>query len=211
MRTPQLDNVTYSQKVMLRQTALRLLGNETPVILETHGGRGDVWSALYTGVEDGVVFDIDPERAAALAEQRPTWSVYQADVEAALAEGAARHLVFNYVDVDPYGSCWETLKGFFGSKRSFAPRLVLVVNDGLRHKVRGGAAWHVGALEDVVRRYGNHAVWKLYPDVVARELLVEAAGLAGYTVTHFESYATGVEQKMTHILAVLERDGSQVA
>lgn len=205
MRTPQLDNTTFSQKVMLRQTALRLLGDETPVILETHGGRGDVWSALYTHVVEGVVFDIDPERAEALARQRPTWAVYQADVEAALAAGAARHLVFNYVDVDPYGACWETLKGFFGSKRPFAARLVLVVNDGLRHKVRGGGAWNTAALEDVVRRYGNHAVFNLYPDVVARDLLVEAAALAAYTVTHFESYSAGHGQMMTHILAVLER------
>lgn len=163
MQQPKRDNLTFRQKIMLRQTALRLLGDETPVILETHGGHGDIWSALYSHVVEGVVFEKDADRAVGLATQRPTWAVYEADVELALAAGAARHLAFNYVDVDPYGSCWETLAGLFGSERPLSNRLVLVINDGLRHKVRGGAAWHVEALEGMVRKYGNHAVWRLLP------------------------------------------------
>lgn len=198
------DNVTLSQKVMLRQTALAALGGATPVILETHGGRGDVWSALYTEVEEGVVFETDADKATALAAQRPAWSVYEADVEMALAVGAARHLTFNYLDVDPYGSAWETLEAYFTSKRPFASRLVVVVNDGLRFRAGGGMAWQTERLAPFVERYGNHAVWRDYPTRICRELMTRTTATAGYALRHFESYPTGHAGKMVHMLAILE-------
>lgn len=204
MTHPKHDNITLDQKVMLRQTALRLLGGEPPVILETHGGHGDVWSSLYHPFDGGVVFEKDHDRSVELASQRPTWAVYEADVELALPAGAARHLAFNYVDVDPWGSCWETLAGFFSSARPLAGRMVLVVNDGLRHNLRGGKGWQTGASEGIVRKYGNHNAFRLYPDVVEEMLASTVAGV--YRITHFESYATGHEKKMVHFLAVLERD-----
>ena len=208
MRANQQDNRTLSQKVMLRQTALRALRDETPVICETHGGRGDVWAAVYSHVEEGVVFEIDRDKSVLLAEQRPTWSVYEADVEMALAAGAGRHLAFNLVDVDPYGSSWETLEAFFSSDRPFAPRLLVVVNDGLRFKARGGSSWQAERLAPFVLRYGNHAVWREYPTRICRELMDTTAALGGYAVRRFESYATGLEGKMVHMLAVLERDAT---
>lgn len=211
MRYPQLDNASLRQKSMLRQTALRLLGDETPVILETHGGHGDIWSILYSRVENGVVFETDPDKAVELAVQRPTWSVYEADCEPALRHGAGSHLVFNYVDVDPYGSCWQTLRAYFGSQRSFPARTVLVVNDGLRMKAGIGAAWESGILEPFAARYGNHAVWRLYPTVIVRELLDEAIAPAGYGVTLLESYTTGRGEKLVHFLAVLERDAARTS
>jgi hypothetical protein len=204
-RPPKLDNLTLSQKVMLRQTALAALG-ETPIICETHGGRGDVFASVYTHVEDGAVFETDPDKAVLLAAQRPTWSVYEADVEMALAAGAGRHLTFNYLDVDPYGSAWDTLDAYFGSTRPFAARMVVVVNDGLRFKAQGGSAWQTERLEPFVARYGNHAVWREYPTRICRELMDATAALGGYTVRLFESYPTGRELKMVHMLAVLERE-----
>jgi hypothetical protein len=131
------DNITLSAKVMLRQTALRLLGDD-PVIVETHGGRGDIWSAVYRDFPTGAVFEKDPGKADILAMQRPTWAVYEADVEIALAAGAARHLTVDLLDVDPYGAAWPALKAFFGSTRPLAPRMVVVVNDGLRFAACGG-------------------------------------------------------------------------
>ena len=88
-RAPKQDNLTLHQKVMLRQTALAMLRGETPVICETHGGRGDVFASVYTGVECGAVFEKDPDKSVLLAAQRPTWSVYETDVEMAMAAGAA--------------------------------------------------------------------------------------------------------------------------
>lgn len=200
------DNITISGKVMLRQTALKLLGDEPPVICETHGGRGDIWSAVYAHIDGGVVFDKDPDKADVLATQRPTWAVYEADVEIALAVGAGRHLTFNLLDVDPYGSCWQTLRAFFGSKRPFAERMVLALNDGLRFTACGGAAWRNEILAPFASRYGNHNVWRIYPDTIAPELLAEAAALGGYRVAHFDAYTAGIAGKMVHMLAVLERD-----
>ena len=206
VRPPKLDNFTLRQKVMLRQTALAALGGETPVICETHGGRGDVWAALYSDVAEGAVFETDPDKSVILAAQRPSWSVYEADVEMALAAGAAKHLTFNYLDVDPYGSSWETLEAFFSSARPFAPRMVVVVNDGLRFKAQSGSAWQTERLAAFAMRYGNHTVWRDYPTRICRELMDETAAQGGYTVRTFESYATGHERKMVHMLAVLERE-----
>jgi hypothetical protein len=205
-RSQKHDNVTLPAKVMLRHTARRLLGDEEPVILETHGGRGDLWSAVYWDVATGVVFEEVADRADALAVQRPAWAVYEADVEIALAAGAARHLTFNLLDVDPYGACWPTLRAFFGSKRPFAGRMVAVLNDGLRFAACGGAAWNSELLAPFAARYGNHNVWRLYPERIAPELLGEAVALAGYRVVHYDSYTTGTNGKMVHMLAVLERD-----
>lgn len=200
------DNITLSQKVMLRHTALRYLRDATPVICETHGGRGDVWSAVYTHVAEGVVFETDPDKSLLLAVQRPAWSVYEADVVMALTAGAGRHLTFNYLDVDPYGSSWETLEAFFSSPRPFAPRMVVVVNDGLGFRARGGRAWQTERLAPFVLRYGNHTVWREYPTRICRELMAQMAALGGYAMRTFESYATGNADKMVHMLAVLERE-----
>ena len=204
-RAPKQDNLTLRQKVMLRQTALAMLRGETPVVCETHGGRGDVFASVYTGVECGAVFEKDPDKSVLLAAQRPTWSVYEADVEIALAAGAAAHLTINLLDVDPYGSAWETIEGFFTSRRPRANRVIVVVNDGLRFRARGGSAWQVERLAPFAARYGNHAVWRDYPTRICRELMDEMAGKGGYTVRRFESYATGIEQKLVHMLAELER------
>lgn len=200
------DNRTLSQKVMLRQTALRYLRGETPVICETHGGRGDIWSVVYAEVADGVVFEIEPDKADALAAQRPTWAVYQADAVMALTAGAGAHLAVNYLDVDPYGSSWDTLEAFFASTRPRAARVVVVVHDGLRLKASSGSAWQTARLAPFAARYGNHLIWREYPTRICRELMTQMASLGGYDVRRFESYATGHEQKMVHMLAVLERE-----
>ena len=104
----KLDNSSFSQKVMLRQTAVRMAG-EKPLIMETHGGMGDLWSAVYRDVEEGVVFEKESEKADYLARQRPSWAVYHADCVKALAAGAGAHMEVNLLDLDPYGGCWETL------------------------------------------------------------------------------------------------------
>jgi hypothetical protein len=206
-RPAKQDNRTLSQKVMLRQTALAYLRGATPVICETHGGRGDVWAAVYSHVAEGVVFEIDPDKAEVLAAQRPTWAVYQADAVLALGAGAGSHLVFNLLDVDPYGSAWDALEAFFAAtRRTFAARMVVVVHDGLRLKASSGSAWATERLAPYAAKYGNHAVWREYPDRICRELMAAVTGPAGYAVRVWESYATGHEQKMVHMLAVLERD-----
>jgi len=203
MKAPAVDNNTYEQKVSLRVTALQQLGS-TPVVMETHGGIGDVYAAVYRDVVDGVVFEKQADRAAILANQRPTWSIYEADCVPAVKYGAGKHLTINLLDVDPYGSCWPVIDAFFSSKRPFAERMMVVGNDGTGHKLRVQGGWQMEMMEPYLAKYGNHKLWELYPDV-AEEILTDLVAQAGYEVTFWDRYRCGVELKMLHFVAVLER------
>ena len=204
MRAPQKDNNTYADKVMLRRTALSLL-HDAPVIMETHGGLGDVYAAVYAHVTKGVVFEKDPSRTVQLALQRPSWSVYEADCNKAIAAGVGSHLTFNYLDIDPYGSIWATVEAFFGSKRPFAHRMVVVVNDGLRRSMGSSEGWKIHVLAPYVQKIGDHNVYNAYLEI-SEDLLKNFATQQHYTVTFFDGYHTGTLSRMTHWVAVLEND-----
>lgn len=197
------DNSTYTQKVHLRQRALDLLGIDCPVVMETHGGAGKLFDKVYAHLPRGVVFEKDIKKADRLGLQRPTWAVYEADCVAALGAGAGGHIAVDLLDVDPYGECWLAISAFFGSQRPFAPRMVIVVNDGLRQSLSLGKAWSVGSMRGMVERFGNdlHPVYL----EVCEVLLKEKAADAGYTVSRFHGYYCGYSQANTHFLAVLER------
>ena len=199
------DNSTYQKKVMLRRTMLELAEGMdlAPVVMETHGGMGKIFSACYRTVSDGVVIEKKPERAAFLARQRPAWFVYEADCVEALRAGVGGVLPVNVLDVDPYGDPWPTIEAFFGSDRDWPATMFVVVNDGLRQGIRMGRAWGVESLRGVVERYGND-LHDVYLDV-CRELMSEKAGLAGYDVDRWAGYYCGHQDQMTHYLAVLTR------
>lgn len=202
----QLDNGTYPQKVALRQHALERLaeaGIETPIILETHGGSGQLFKACYPHLHVGVVFEKDAQKAARLARQRPTWAVYECDCLTALAGGVGAHLAIDLLDVDPYGSPFEVLEAFFTSTRPFAPLMAVAVNDGLRQKVTMGGAWTVHALREAVERHGND-LHPIYLEVCG-EILTEIVSHAGYRVEHFSGYYAGRGGAITHYLALLRR------
>ena len=71
----QKDNTTLARKVLLRKNLLKEL-DDAPVILETHGGYGEVWKKVYSNIKRGIVFEKNPKKAEALAKQRPSWAVY---------------------------------------------------------------------------------------------------------------------------------------
>lgn len=189
---------------MIRCRALEAL-DEEPVILEGFGGYGALFDSCYAHVSRGVVFEKNPLKSAALAAQRPRWSVYEADVENALRGGAGSHLLVNFVDLDPYGSPWESMEAYFGSERRFAERLVVVVNDGLRQRVRFGGAWSVEALKPMVQKFGNNLHAKYLE--VCRELLTEKAAVAGYRLDRFSGYYCGNSRASTstHYYATLSK------
>ncbi len=135
--------------------------------------------------------------------QRPTWAVYECDSTAALSEGVGAHLTITLLDVDPYGESWPTLKAFFKSQRPFADRMVVVVNDGLRQKLRINGAWSTGSMRSMVEKYGND-LHPIYLDICA-ELLGEYADSAGYFVDEFAGYYCGASKLLTHFLAVLQK------
>lgn len=197
----QRDNSTYKQKVMLRRKMLEFVSN--PVIMETHGGAGKIFDACYGHVEQGVVFEKDDRKLAILGKQRPTWAVYGADCVGAIAGGVGNHLPVNVLDVDPYGDPWPTITAFFASDRPRPNLLAVVVNDGLRQKVRQGGSWDTATLAPMVRQYGNdlHGIYL----EICQELMIEKAGQAGYALARWAAYYCGHAKQMSHYLAILER------
>lgn len=189
-------------KVSLRRNLLKEI--DKPVIMETHGGYGHVWAQCYFGVPNGVAFEKDAAKAAAIAAQRPAWAVYECDCIAAIAGGAGAHLPVNVLDIDPYGEPWPVLDAFFGSKRHFPQRLAIAVNDGLRLRLKTGVAWATHSLQDAVQRFGNAGIAPRYLEV-CRWLLAKKAGECGYTLTRWAGYYCGHADQMTHYAAVLER------
>lgn len=198
----QKDNSTFEHKVALRRVAVKRAGVGA-LVLETHGGFGRIYERVYDRLA-GVVIEKDDKKAKHLAQQRPTWRVYQRDCGKALGAGLAADLAFSVIDLDPYGSPFDVLEAIFcGEPRNLAPRLQLVVNDGLRNKVKVGGAWHTARLKPIVARWGND-LYPVYLDV-ARELVREIVGAAGFKVAEWGGYYCGANGDMTHYLATLER------
>lgn len=200
------DNDSFPQKVSLRKTALDKMEKEgiEPIILEAFGGFGDIYETLYHPYTAGVVLEKDPIKAHHLARQRPSWSVYQADCETALALGAGKHMVFTLADFDAYGDVWPAVNAFFRSDRPFAERMFVVANDGLRWLAGNGGAWKSGTLAPLVQEgWGNN----LYTEYlgVSEELLRRAVGPAGYTIDFFDGYYAGTGGKLCHWLAIVNR------
>lgn len=195
------DNSTLVSKLALRQQALACCEDRVPV-LETHGGFGRLYERLYDR-NLGVVIEKDARKAEHLAGQRPFWRVYQGDAVRALAGGLAADVPFGLIDVDPYGSPFPVLEAIFEHPRRLQDRVELVVNDGLRQKVKLGGAWSVEALRPAVRRHGNN-VYPIYAEV-ALETLEEIVAAAGYQVCAWTSRYTGHNNDMTHYWARLSR------
>jgi hypothetical protein len=202
----QKDNTTLQRKAALRLSLLRRFAPDSPpVVLETHGGLGEIFKRVYTSVARGAVFETDLAKVEVLARQRPTWCVYQAKAEPSLAEGAAAHLPISMLDVDPYGEPWPTIEAFFASERERGPVLVLAVNDGLRQKLRLQGAWHVASMRQAVERWGNGPMHAKYLEV-CRWKLEQLAAMQRYRVSHWTGYHCGFNDDMTHYGAVLVRE-----
>lgn len=198
----QKDNSTLKLKRRDRLECLQRL-REQPVILEAYGGAGRLFEECYKKIERGAVFEKDAVKADMLARQRPTWSIYNSDCVKSLAGGVASHLTFNFIDLDPYGSPFETMDAIFGYGRPLADSLWMVVNDGLRNKVRVGGAWKCKALLDIVRDWGNN-LFDRYLEV-AQEKTRRIVDRAGYKVKSFEGYYCGHNSDMSHYWVELSR------
>lgn len=201
------DNSSFAQKKALRKRALAdlaALGVTQPVVLESHGGAGKLWAACYEHLPIGVVMEKSPDKAARLGLQRPHWRVYECDCVHALRAGVAGDLPIDLLDLDPYGSCWPALHSFMSSRRAFAPRMAVVINDGLRQALSLGKAWTVKELAPYVERFGNDSFYDRYEEI-ARVMFEDTIAHAGYGVERYASYMTGANGYLLHVLALLER------
>lgn len=174
-----------------------------PVVLETHGGWGHIYQQLYHALPPGAVFEKDPDKAAFLAQQRPTWAVYEGDCEQAIAAGAVDAWPFSFIDLDPYGQPWPVIDALFSRRdREWPATLALAVNDGLLQKLKlGGGSWGVASMAMMTERYGNSLRANYL--AVCQELLQEKAGQVGYTLARWTGYYCGYNKQMTHYAAVL--------
>ena len=195
------DNSTLSSKVLLRKNLLREIPD--PVVMETHGGLGRIFDACYRGIANGVVFEKDPDKAAVLGKQRPTWAVYEADCIEALRAGVGAHLAVNFVDLDPYGEPWHVIDAFFESERPWPRKLGIAAQDGLRLALTVKGAWDITSMRQVVEKYGSPYITRNYLDI-CQELLTQKAGQRVTTLARWAGHYAGEKNRMTHYAAVLE-------
>lgn len=196
------DNTTLRYKVSLRMKLLEHI--ENPVVMETHGGFGDVYRRCYSGIDVGIVLEKDPRKASALARQRPSWMVYECDSLIAIQGGVANLIPINFLDVDPYGDPWNILDGFFDTIESKPDKMAVAVNDGLRQKLKRNGGWSVGSMQDMVQKYGNAELYRNY-DKICMELMNEKAAKAGMTIDRWWCYFCGYANQMTHYGVILKR------
>ena len=202
MTAHQKDNRTGEAKIRLRRAVLAA-APPGPVVLETHGGFGRIYDRTWFKASTGLVMEKVEEKAEALARQRATWRVYQADSLKLLQAGVARDMRFDIVDLDPYGSPIEYLDALASTDRQWPDRWQLVVNDGLRKRLRLGVAWSHPRTHAYVRRHGNN-LYPVYLQVV-REIVEEFAASIGFSVVGWHAYAMGGWGDMTHYWAKLAR------
>lgn len=177
---------------------------QKPVVLETHGGRGEIFTRVYYDLPEGLVMDTDLGCCETLTRQRPTWRVYQGKAERMLEIGLGADLPVTLLDVDPYGDAWPTIEAFFASDRERAPRMGIAVNDGLRQSLGLQLGWNCRSMQLAVEHFGNAALNDRYLEV-AKWNLERIVALQRYVVTHWTGYYTGNAGDMTHYAAVLER------
>ncbi len=202
MSAAQKDNSTFEKKAALRARSLMLMNK--PVVMETHGGYGKIYQRCYRHLPTGIVFENDEVKVAALALQRPTWAVYESACESGIGAGVGSHLPVNFLDLDPYGEPWPAVDAFFGSRRPFPEKLIVVVNDGLRQKLRMQGGWAVGSLQKMVQKLGNSGLYNSYLEI-CRDMLAEKAARAQYRMTRWTGYYCGHQEQMTHYAAVFEK------
>lgn len=196
------DNSTLRHKARLRRKVLAELNS--PVILETHGGFGQLYAECYSQIEAGCVIEKDDAKADVLARQRPCWAVYQGNCEKLLSAGAGSHLKYNLIDVDPYGSPFETIDAILSDPmRPLADELHLLVNDGLRKRARLNVCWTTHGLKDIVAQFGNN-LFDCWLDV-AKLKIIESAKQLGYELAAFYGYYCGHGYDMSHYHATLRR------
>ncbi len=82
--------------------------------------------------------------------------------------------------------------------------MAVVVNDGLRQKLKLGAGWHVHSMRETVKRVGNNRLYNEYLQI-AQDLLKEQSARAGYVLKEWTGYYCGHGNDMSHYAAILER------
>lgn len=176
------DNGSYIRKQQLRRRLREKLGDDA-CVLEGFTGEGRLYRGCWAGLR-GATIDLDGDKVAAAAAERPTWAVYCGDTEQALLAGWMAHVPWDVLDLDPYGSPWHFLQAWFVSSRVRASTTHVMVTDGFF--TRRGLAFPCRALWPTARRERMTISTRMYEDTV-RERLGQWARDAGCTIGRLDS------------------------
>lgn len=199
------DNGQIDNKLKIRQKALSLM-DEDPFVLETHAGYGAIYARLYSGFY-GVAIEKNPSKIDHLVKQRVSWAIYEGDADKVAGVISTVHPEINFVDIDPYGSPFNTLDAFFSGQVYKPKKIVIAINDGQRQKVQMGGGWAIHQLEQSIVKFGNHNAYKRYLDICA-DVIERKASEAGYSLTRFSGFYGGHNYNMTNYFAVLSSNPS---
>lgn len=122
------DNGARIGKERLRQRLARSLEADAKV-LDCFAGEGAMYHAVWSRFA-GATIDKDRAKALRAAAERPRWSVYAGETVSAIRGGWMRHVPFDLVDVDAYGSPWDVVHAWILSNRERAELTTLVLTDG---------------------------------------------------------------------------------
>lgn len=201
-RYAQLDNGNLKYKLKLRKIAksyaVEKLGDLTCV--ETHGGKGRLFGLLYYDILNGAVFEQNALKCDILRQQRPAWRCYNTDVNTAISAGVLEDFQFNYVDIDPYGACWNTVEALFSSP-ILSDNLILAVNCGALHNIRMRGL-QVQFMEDAHTKFSSSIDQYLY---VCRYLIDKKSTRVGFKIEYFSGFYHGIGNQMTQFMCHLTR------
>lgn len=174
------DNSHGGVKRAIRLAALKRL--ESPVVLETHAGLGNMRESCYSGLP-GILCEKNEGRAECLAEKFPEVPVYCGDSIKVAYPDDIGPVVPNLIDVDPFGDPWPHLTALMNAPW-LPDRAVFVVTDGLIQSVRLSNQWIKGSLRPAYEKLGQTSIFKSYDKAVASALEFYAAE-AGLTAEFF--------------------------
>jgi hypothetical protein len=201
---PKKDNSGIKDKIALRKRAIEQIKKHTGdlVVLDAYAGSGKLYERFYRGML-GVAMDSSEEKCAYLANQRPTWPVYECDAPAAIAAGIASNIPFSIVDIDPYGDPWPCISAFLDSDRQRSETFVLAVNDGLRQSIKMGIAWRVRSMHDAVMEFGTDLNDRYLE--ICRWMIEKKSHATGYSLVGFEGFYGGHAKQMSHYYALIKQ------
>lgn len=128
MSAGQKDNGSFvaKQRQRLRVAACLPPGAR---VLDGFAGEGRIWRGCWSSFA-GACLDKDERKVREAARERAGWACYAGDTERALGGGFMRHVPFDVVDLDAYGSPWPFLWAWLRSERVRAPLTHVFLTDG---------------------------------------------------------------------------------
>lgn len=193
-------NSALSTKLAVRRAVLKQL--PAPIVMETHGGNGEVFKRLYSHYSFGVVMEKEKRRAAHLTRQRPGWAVYCVDSLKALQGGVLENIPFTLYDIDPFGDPWPHVDAIL-DRPKHPGEFWFVVNDGLRKKAQLAGAWDCASLQLAVQHFGNGRMPRDYGES-CHWLMQQKAEARGFSLLRFYFTYAGYQDAMTHYYAQIK-------